>query len=260
MAETDNKQVKSKREQMLERLQSRYPEQSFDDDEALMGRISDDYDDYEGQINGYKEREQAIADLYTKDPRSAAFMSAWRAGKDPSVEFARNYGKEALEDPEKLDAIVEANKEYIERKAKSDELDEEYKKNLAETVKMLEAKGSEEGMSHEEVDKAMDLLQGIMRDAIVGKFTAETIDMALKAVNHDADVAEADRVGEVRGRNANITAQRRKRAAGDGTVSLNSGSGMRDGSERDVPGALGNYGEGNKSIWERGDEKRTKMR
>lgn len=260
MAEVDTKQVKSKREQMLERMKTRYPEQTFDDDEALMGRINDDYDEYEGQINGYKEREQAIADLYTSDPRSAAFMSAWRAGKDPSVEFARNFGSEALKDPEKLEEIAEANKEYLERVANSQKLDDEYKTNLAESVKMLESKGQEEGSSHEEVDKAMELLMGIMRDAIVGKFSAETIEMALKAVNHDADVADAERAGVVRGRNANIVAQKRKRTAGDGTVSLNSGGGMREGAGAEVPGALGHYGEGNQTIWERGGETRKKMR
>ena len=45
MAEVDNKQVKSKRQSMTERLQSRYPEKDFSDEESFFCQIYDDYDE-----------------------------------------------------------------------------------------------------------------------------------------------------------------------------------------------------------------------
>ena len=100
----------------------------------------------------------------------------------------------------------------------------------------------------------MSFLQGVFQDAIVGKFTLESMEMALKAVNHDEDIAEAAEAAEVKGRNTRIKEQLRKRGRGDGTVALNGkngGSGRVAGPDL---GALGRMGGG--TIWERGGEKR----
>ena len=42
--------------------------------------------------------------------------------------------KDAIDDPERLEAIAEANKEYVERVAESKKLDEEYQANLADSL------------------------------------------------------------------------------------------------------------------------------
>ena len=39
MAEVENKQVKSRRDAMLERLKGRYPDKDFADDESIYGQI-----------------------------------------------------------------------------------------------------------------------------------------------------------------------------------------------------------------------------
>ena len=75
MAETDNKQVKTRRETFMDRLRGRNPEKDFTDDEAIFGQISDDYDDYDKQLSGYQEREKAFSDMFTSDPRSARFVT-----------------------------------------------------------------------------------------------------------------------------------------------------------------------------------------
>jgi len=65
------KQVKSRRDQLGERLKKKYPDREYADDEALFGQINDDYDEYDNQLNGYKERESKLTDMFTRDPRSA---------------------------------------------------------------------------------------------------------------------------------------------------------------------------------------------
>lgn len=264
MASTENQQVKSRRELLNERMRSRYPDMDFSDEEAMFGQISDDYDkydEYDKNIAGYQEREKAFADLFQKDPRSAHFMQQWRKGGDPVVELVRLLGSEnlraALDDPERLDAISEANKEFLEKTAKSKELDELYEKNIAETYKMLEKFREERGLTEEQTDAAMALLVGIMNDGVVGKFTPESIDMALKAINHDADVAAANQEGLVQGKNTKVEEKLRKPKRGDGVSALG-GANTSAGAQRprrDI-GVLGNYGDHNKTIWERGNEKR----
>ena len=221
MAEIENK--KTKRELLNERLSGRYPDMDFTDDEVLAGRINDDYDDYESQLSGYRENEKKITDLFNSDPRSASFMIGWSEGADPAVELVRQFGtdiKEAIDDPERQEAIAAANKEYLERVAKSKELEEQYQANIAESLKHIDELQAKNGLTDEQVDAAMALVLQIANDAVVGKFTPETIEMAMKAINHDADVTEASYEGEVRGRNTKIDETLRKRQSGDGVANL----------------------------------------
>lgn len=263
MEKGDNSQVKSKRDILNERLHGKYPDKDFSDDEAFYGQISDDFDDYDKKLGDYKEREKAFSDMFTSDPRSASFITDWRKGEDPTIGLIRRFGteiKDAIDDPEMQEKIAAANKEYIERLEQSKKLDEEYQKNISETLSYLDQMAKDGKMQESEIDDAMELLTGIVHDGIVGKFTPETIDMAVKAIKHDADVEDADHAGEVRGRNAKIEEKLRKRNKGDGTAQLD-GQNNGETDKKPIPhlGALDNYGDNNKTIWERGGEKRTRL-
>ena len=103
---------------------------------------------------------------------------------------------------------------------KSKELEEQYQANIAESLKHIDELQAKNGLTDEQVDAAMALVLQIANDAVVGKFTPETIEMAMKAINHDADVTEASYEGEVRGRNTKIDETLRKRQSGDGVANL----------------------------------------
>lgn len=255
-----NTEVKSNRDRYVERLKTKYPDKEFADDEALFGQTNDDYDSYDNELSGYREREKALSDLFASNPRSAAFLTDWRKGEDPIIGMVRKFGddfKAALEDPEKQEALAAANKEFAERIAQEKEYEGEYQKNLNETLTTLETMQQDEGLSDEDIDSAMDFLVGIVRDGIMGKFTRESVAMALKAIRHDSDVEQADREGEVRGRNTKIEEKLRKGSKNDGTANLSSKNGGGKGGTREMPdlGVIDqNYGTQN--IWERGGEKR----
>lgn len=223
MADVVNEQVKSKRDSMVERLKGRYPDKTFEDDEQIYGQISDDYDGYDKDIADYQAREKAISDLYNRDPRSAAFVDNWRNGADPVVELVRQFGtdiKDAIDDPERLDAIASANKEFVDRVAKAKELDAQYQANVAESIKTIEQLQKEKGYSDEQIDAAMAFLVGIYTDGVLGKYSAESIEMAMKALNHDADVATANQEGLVQGKNTKVEEKLRKPKGGDGLANL----------------------------------------
>lgn len=217
-------QQMSRRAQFGERLKKKYPDKEYADDEALFGQINDDYDDYEGQLSDYRDREGKLTDLFSKDPRSAQFISDMAKGKDPWIAVIERLGidgvTDLMNDPDKQAEYAEANKKYVERLAKEKSLEEEFQGNFAESMNLLEQVQQERGLGDETVDAAMDLVMRIANEAIVGKFTRETIDMALNAVNHDADVENARTEGTVAGRNAKIDEKLRKPKGGDGTPSL----------------------------------------
>lgn len=220
---TENQENKSRRDIARERLAKRHPDRQFDDDDAIIGQISDDYDELDGQMNGYKEREQKMVDMMSADPRSAHFLSSWANGDDPAIALVRMFGtdiKDAIDDPERQEQIAAANKEYVDRVAKSRHLEEEYKKNLDGTIEALNAFQQENGLTDDEVDEVMEFLQGIFQDAIVGKFSRESMEMARKAIKHDTDVEDAAQEAEVRGKNARVKEELRKRKETDGISAL----------------------------------------
>lgn len=257
MAETE--EVKSKRDIALERLRAKYPEEQFEDDDQVFGRIVDDFDQYDKDLAGYKEREEKFSNLFTSDPRSSRLMMAWKDGKDPASVLISLYGddiKDALDDPAKQEAIAAANKEYMERVVKERQYEEEYKSNLQESLSRIESKQQELGLSDSQVDQALELLVSIAKDAVTGKFTDASLDMSIKALNYENDVEQAGAEGEVRGRNTKVREELRKPAAGDKMPQLDGKNGWSR--KRDIPdlGAIDRYDEGNMNIFERGGEKR----
>lgn len=225
---------KSKRDLVGERLKKKYPDKEYVDDEALFGQINDDYDQYDNELGQYKERESRLTDLLSKDERAAQFISDMAKGNDPWLAVIERLGidgiTDLLNDPGKQAAYAEANKKYVERLAKEKSLEEEYENNMKEvTLPMLERLKTERGISDDMIDAAWAYLHHVADAAIRGTFTEEDIDMALKAVNHDADVENARTEGTVAGRNAKIDEKLRKPATGDGTPTL---SGSNNGPTR----------------------------
>ena len=255
MEKTVNQPVKTQRELVLERMRTKHPEQDFADDEALYGRIVEDYAQSDDEIAKYKEREQAFSDMFTADPRSAQFMVNWRNGEDPTIGLIRMFGteiKDAIDDPERQEEIAAANKDYVERVAKAKEYEEMYKANLEQTLNDLDAIQKKMGLTDEQAEGAMAFLQAIVSDGVLGKFTPESIEMALKAMNHDADVAQAAHEGEVKGRNTKIEEKLRTKSKSDGVAALDGKNGGV-GSKRTMPsmGAIDRFGDGD-DIWSRG--------
>lgn len=226
MAENKTAEVpaKSKRELLGDRLKKKYPDREFADDEALFGQVSDDYDDYDNQIGQYREREKALTDLFAKNPRSARFLTDMAKGEDPWISTVRRLGIDGITDiinnPDKQEEYAKANSEFVERLAREEELENEFQQNFAESMQNLERIQQERQLGDETVDAAMELVMRIANEAIVGKFTEETINMALNAINHDADVQNARTEGTVAGRNAKIDEKLRKPKQGDGMPSL----------------------------------------
>ena len=133
----NNTEVKSNRERYTERLKAKYPDREFADDEALFGQINDDYDGYDKELSGYKEREKALSDLFASNPQSAAFLTDWRkTAKTLSSVWCANSGMISrlhLKTPKMQEALAAANKEFAERIAQEKEYEGEYQKNLDET-------------------------------------------------------------------------------------------------------------------------------
>ena len=225
----ENNPVRSRRDQHLERLRTKYPEKKFEDDEEIFGQISDDYDAFEAENGAMKEREKSLSNMFRENPQAAFILNDMREGKDPVTSLVRRLGiqvKDVMDDPAMQDKIEAANKEYLDRVAKSKQLDEEYDSNLQTTLnKTLPEYMQQYGLSEEDIDAICAAWIQIVNDGIMGKLTPETITLIANALNHDTDVANAQEEGEVAGRNAKIVEKMRNSKKGDGITNLNGRNG-----------------------------------
>lgn len=249
----------SKRDRFKKRLSEKYPDKNFDDDEDLFGQVSDDYDESDKKLSQYKDEEDKLIGMFNKDPRVGSLFSELANGGDPRMVLLRLFGKDAIEmmdDPEQQELAAKANKEYLERVAQEKNLEEQYQQNLDKSLQIADEWQKKHGLSDEEVDKTFEVLINLGSDAIVGKFSEESLDMARKAITHDSDVEMAGQKGEVKGRNERIDMKLKKKKSGDGIPSLAGKS--RSASEKSSPslGALDTISNRG-SIWD-SEEKRTK--
>lgn len=252
MEDSVKEPVKTKKDLFLSRLREKYPDNKFEDEEEIYGRVNDDYDDYDNQLSTYKDSEKKLSDLFNSDPRSASFLMGWSQGGDPVVELVKRFGSEiadAVNDPSKIDDIAKANKDYLERVAENAELEKQYEANIAQSVDDIEKLKVEQGYSDEQIDEGMQKISQIAHDAILGKFPPETLDFIFKAMFHDKDVQTAAYEGEVRGRNSKIEEKIKSRKKGDGLPAGMPGRNAPQSSlkKKDL-GALERLGNG--SIWD----------
>lgn len=256
MEEKENQPITSKRDALLVKLRERHPDQTFESDDDFSARISDDYDDFDRQISEYKGREQQLSDIFNKDPMAAKFLSEWMDGKDPRVQLLRAYGKEGIEaafnDPKVMEAMEAADREFMEQTAHEKELAEQWDKNRAESFANMEKIQKENGYTDEQMDEAMAFLRALAQQIVMNNFTEDAFKSAMHALNYDRDIADAERVAEVRGRNEKIEEQLRK-PKGDGMPQLGGGSSAPRESGYTLPGALGRD---KKSIYDLGGMKR----
>lgn len=225
----ENNPVKSRRDQHLERLRTKYPDKKFEDDEEIFGQISDDYDAFEQENGAMKEREKSLSNMFRENPQAAFILNDMREGTHPVISLVKRLGmqvKDVLDDPAMQDKIEEAHKEYLDRIAKSRKLDEEYEQNMETTLnKTLPEYMQQNGLSEEDIDAICAAWIQIIRDGIMGILKPETITLISNALNHDTDVANAQEEGEVAGRNSKIVEKMRNSKKGDGIQNLNGRNG-----------------------------------
>lgn len=215
----------SKRDAVRKRLTERYPDKTFDDDEVVYGQINDDYDELTSRIKGYEEDANRLTELFGKDPRAARFLTDMAKGVNPWTALIEQVGIEGLramlDDPEGKEKISEAQSAYLDKAAKNADYEEQYSENLSESLETIQQLQESRGLSDEDIDKAINFVWEIINDGILGKISADAIDMALKACNYDEDVTQAREEGVVSGRNAKIVESKRDaKSATDGIPAL----------------------------------------
>ena len=258
--ETQEVETPKGRAALRSRYKTRFPDRNWDeeDDDALADQAIADYDDMEGKLKTYEDEDAKMSKLLEDNPQSAAFLMGMANGEDFLVNLQKNFGEdivEAMQNPDKLKELAAANKEYHEKIADAKKAEEEWEANMTTSLENLRKAQEEAGMTDEQVTEAMDKLIGVVDAYNSGNIDMETIKLFLNAINHDTDVEAAARQAEVRGRNANIEEQQRRRKANTEGIPKLGGQISKGGSGKTITNPLEDLSAGN-GIWKNANFKR----
>ena len=102
MEQTENKEVKSKRDSFMERIKGKRPDLNYEDEDAYYGAIDDDYAEAEAYKSKIEEGNKKVTDFMNANFRNVQLCMDIMNGKDLAVCMSSNYGyhsREALENP-----------------------------------------------------------------------------------------------------------------------------------------------------------------
>ena len=230
MEETENKPATNYREQIVERMKSRYPDRDFSGLDSQNGKegisgleksILDALIEDDDRLSAYGEKQkeydanaEKLTALFNNSQRSALFLSVLADTGNPAVALYKAYGRDAMEALEKDDTsslISKIEEEDAKAKSEDEQYEAEKEANLKVSFNSLDEWGNEKGLNDDEKVAVFMRFYNIIQDAMDGKYSRELFEMGWKADHYLEDIDNARREGEVNGRNAKIQEITRKR-------------------------------------------------
>lgn len=210
----------------------KYPDKTYETDEEFDGMLADHLESSDSRMKELEGAEETFRSVAMNHPELLDIVED--LADDPEMTLAEamynNLGEDEFLPEEGSPDFERMRNARKDRKAKEAEA-EAYRKQLAENLKTSEEtirKYFEENEVSEEEQKAIgefidDLLAGLVENRI----TADTMAAFRRARNYERDMAEAEAVGEIKGKNAKIDAERqRKQEETDGLPAPGSAAGV----------------------------------
>lgn len=237
METTENQVVKSSRDRLKDRLSKRYPDRQFvgqdglDAQDVMDDSLEEMFGEYESRANEYNENSRRLNDLFAGDPRIGGLFMKWAEGGNIMEHLIEDFGDEfldALASEEGKTKFLDAQNRWLERVSRNNAMEKEARENFQNSMETLNAFQQEHNLTDDEALAVFDKIHQIGSDMVRGIYSAESLLLALNAINHDKDVNAARAEGELAGKNEKIREK------------------MRGGSDlqRNLPPSLGGQGAG----------------
>lgn len=206
---TEEVTPKSGREVVVERLRTRYPDESFDeiDDDNLYSRLDGMIGEIDGELSNLKENNQKTYGFLMENPKLGAFLSDIRDGEHPIVALNRYFDEGELaikEGDEMYNAWKAAGDERRRRQEENERLREEIKANMEISQRNIEEFARENGIPEEEVVDFLKGYQADMEDVAKGLTSKDYLGRMYRGYRHNQDVQDALEAGRIQGANEKI--------------------------------------------------------
>ena len=187
-------------------MAEREPNLNLDDEDAYYGYMDNmvtEYDDY-------RTSSDAMRKNMDHSPALAEMLMAARDEEsfDPVLWMVRNKGLDldALrDDPEYAEKVTEAHNEWLSKRAKSDEINEQAAANMPKSIEAIKAKAAELGLTDEQADEIVGEIYQMGNDLTLGIIPVNIFEMLAKGKTRDADVETAREEGIAEGLNTKVT-------------------------------------------------------
>jgi hypothetical protein len=201
------KEIKeTKREAFRKRMAEREPNLNLDDEDAYYGYMDNmvtEYDDYRTSSDAMRknmDHSPALAEMFMAARDEESF--------DPVLWMVRNKGLDldALrDDPEYAEKVTEAHNEWLAKRAKADEINEQAAANMPKSIEAIQAKAAEMGLTDEQADEIVGEIYQMGNDLTLGIIPVNIFEMLAKGKTRDADVETAREEGIAEGLNTKVT-------------------------------------------------------
>ena len=165
-------------------------------------RLMDDYENYESATKNLIESldgNEEFMEMLTQACSQEDF--------DPVVWMVENRGldlEEAMKNPDYATVIAKAHSKYLEEEAAKQDLDNEMKANLPESIRKIDEKAKQIGISDEEKNELIGMMLQMGEDMVKGILSDELFETLVKGRNYDMSVEEAKAEGRREGLNTKI--------------------------------------------------------
>lgn len=243
MAKEATKEERTRRQQLLERLRTRNPELNIDDDEAVSGQISSDYD----LMDQRDEERKQFNEMLSRDPYAAPIITGLATGKnDDGTDF--DLGEWLLEnEPEMVIDLIEGNpktKEHYQQtrqaRREREQADKDFESKVDELTAQedaeLDAAIKEAGYKPEDVREFVEWLygaEGLIARAKDFQLKKDDFAQLIRLKDYDANIEKAGNDGYVRGKNEKIDMTQRSQRRRTKMPVIGGGGGRPSGKERD---------------------------
>jgi len=195
---------KSKREQFREYMKNSYPDDDFDDEESRYGRVMETVE----MNQKMKDNDSKMRELFDKHPQYKDMFMKAAQGEDFIVSLVSVFGKDrlidAINDPEKAEALSKAQQEYIETQAKNKKYSEDSEANFTKSAEDFTAFANEHNLTDEQNKEVWGKCLDIIVNGINGVMDRSLYETVLKGMSYDNDMQAAREEGQIQGRNEQI--------------------------------------------------------
>lgn len=220
------------RELFRERVSQYRPEQAFETDDdynAALEGLAGDYDNLRSYKETSEKGSEALANALADDEAFAGVLGDVMKGMDFRMAVARHFSPEDLAIPEGSDAYPDyeaAMQDRLGRLEERKKREEELNGNAEASMAEIEAFATEMfGDDAEARSEFFAFVDDLFKSAMNGKYSKDMLSTLHRGRNYDKDLEAARAEGELKGKNTNIAASRKKEVPmGDGMPSLGSGA------------------------------------
>lgn len=212
--------------------EKKYPEKTYSSDEEFDGMLADHLEASDARIEKLEGAEQTFRSVAMNHPELLDMVED--LAEDPEMTLAEALYNNVDEEewlPEEGTPDFERMRKARKARQTRNEETAAYRKQLAENLKTSEEeikKYFEENNVDEEEQKAIgEFIDALLAGVVENRITADTMAAFRRARNYERDMAEAEEVGQIKGKNAKIDAERqRKQEETDGLPSPGSAAGV----------------------------------